>query len=144
MENKENNTKESSSTIDSSNIRTNHLVDIIMRQTDYSKEIASEKLNQHKQNVLSVIREYMSSSTSVEVKENENEKENSKSTSQLIYGEIRNMMGNACANYRRKKEMEEYKQAYIRSRMQAQMQAQSQSQMQAQMQAQSHSQTETQ
>lgn len=56
----------------------NALVDIIMRQTDYSKEVATEKLIQHKQNVLSVIREYMSSSSSTSVEEKEKEKEKEK------------------------------------------------------------------
>lgn len=82
------------------------LIEIIMRQTNYSKEIAAEKLVQHKHNILSIVREYMRSEGSIS-----NEKEPVKSTSQLIYGEIRNMMSNAAANYRRKKEFEEYKQA---------------------------------
>jgi hypothetical protein len=120
----------------------NALVDIIMRQTDYSKEVATEKLIKHKQNVLSVIREYMSSSVATAVEEKEKEK--TKSTSQLIYGEIRNMMGTACANYRKKKEFEDYKQAYIR-RMQekAQMQAHLQA-TQAHLQAQGQGQGQTQ
>lgn len=84
------------------------LVDIIMRQTNYTKEIAAEKLVQHKHDILSIIREYMSSQ-----KKEIEEKTKSKSTSQLIYGEIRNMMGSACANYRRKKELEEYRKARI-------------------------------
>ena len=82
------------------------LIEIIMRQTNYSKEVAAEKLVQHKHNILSIVREYMRSECSTS-----NKNEPVKSTSQLIYGEIRNMMGNAAANYRRKKEFEEYKQA---------------------------------
>jgi hypothetical protein len=94
------------------------LIEIIMRQTNYSKEVAAEKLVQHKHNILSIVREYMRSDTNMHRDTNmscenstSNKNEPVKSTSQLIYGEIRNMMGNAAANYRRKKEFEEYKQA---------------------------------
>jgi len=80
----------------------NPLVNVIMRQTDYSKELAIEKLNQHNNDVLSIVREYMNPPIQ-EVKE-------TKSTSQLIYGEIRSLMGNAAKNYRMKKEMEERRQ----------------------------------
>ena len=80
----------------------NPLIIVIMRQTDYSKEVAIEKLKQHDNDILSVIREYMNPPIP-EVKE-------MKSTSQLIYGEIRSLMGNAAANYRLKKETEEKRQ----------------------------------
>jgi len=80
----------------------NPLIIVIMRQTDYSKEVAIEKLKQHNNDILSVIREYMNPPIP-EVKE-------TKSTSQLIYGEIRSLMGNAAANYRLKKETEERRQ----------------------------------
>jgi len=103
------------------------LIDIIIRQTDYSKEVAAEKLIEHKYNILSIVREYMSSSNKKVASEAEAQAEAQaqvKSTSQLIYGEIRNMMGNASANYRRKKEFEEYRQAQIQAHMQKQIQAQ--------------------
>jgi hypothetical protein len=80
----------------------NPLIIVIMRQTDYSKEVAIEKLKHHNNDILSVIREYMNPPIA-EVKE-------TKSTSQLIYGEIRSLMGNAAANYRLKKETEERRQ----------------------------------
>jgi len=101
------------------------LVEIIMRQTDYSKEIAAEKLIQHNYNILSIIREYMSSSKSNEEQEKEKEQKEKekpfKSTSQLIYGEIRNMMSDAAAKYRRKKELEEYRQQMYAKMMYAKM-----------------------
>ena len=80
----------------------NPLSNIIMRQTDYSKEIAIEKLKQHNNDIIYIVREYMNPPIP-EVKE-------TKSTSQLIYGEIRSLMGNAAANYRLKKETEERRQ----------------------------------
>ena len=96
------------------------LIDIIIRQTGYSKEVAAEKLVEHKYNIHSIVREYMLSTSKPLVKE----EAQVKSTSQLIYGEIRNMMGNASANYRRKKEFEEYRQAQIQAHLQKQIQAQ--------------------
>ena len=99
------------------------MIEIIMRQTNYSKEVAAEKLVQHKHNILSIVREYMSCENSTS-----NKTEPVKSTSQLIYGEIRNMMSSAAANYRRKKEFEEYKQAQQQAylmRLNAQQQQQS-------------------
>jgi hypothetical protein len=109
------------------------LIEIIMRQTDYSKEVAFEKLIEHKYNILSIVREYMSSSNK---KETNNEETQVKSTSQLIYGEIRNMMGNASANYRRKKEFEEYRQAQIQAHMYQAQQTQAQQTQAQQTQAQ--------
>ena len=109
------------------------LIDIIIRQTGYSKEVAAEKLVEHKYNILSIVREYMLSTSKPLVKE----EAQVKSTSQLIYGEIRNMMGNASANYRRKKEFEEYRQAQIQAHMyQAQQQTQAQQTQAQQTQAQ--------
>jgi hypothetical protein len=81
---------------------TNTPIDIVMRQTDYTKEVASEKLITHKNDIFSVIREWQAGPQTADKSESSN------STSQLIYKEIRNMMGNAAANYRRKKEMEQY------------------------------------
>jgi hypothetical protein len=66
-------------------------IDIVMRQTDYTKEVASEKLITHKNDIFSVIREWQAGpQIQTEIC--------STSTSQLIYKEIRNMMGNAAAN----------------------------------------------
>ena len=104
------------------NTKDDMLIEIIMRQTDYSKEVAAEKLVEHKYNILSIVREYMLYTSKPVVKE----EAQVKSTSQLIYGEIRNMMGNASANYRRKKEFEEYRQAQIQAHLQKQIQAQQQ------------------
>ena len=118
------------------NTKDDMLIEIIMRQTDYSKEVAAEKLVQHKYNILSIVREYMSSNkketeaTNAEATNAEAETTKVKSTSQLIYGEIRNMMGNASANYRRKKEFEEYRQAQIQAHLQKKQQQQIQEQKQ--------------
>jgi hypothetical protein len=99
-------------------------IDIVMRQTDYTKEVASEKLITHKNDIFSVIREWQAGPQTADKSESSN------STSQLIYKEIRNMMGNAAANYRRKKEMEQYISILQATQAQAK-QAQEQQQAQA-------------
>lgn len=88
--------------------RLNMLIDIVMRQTDYSNEEASKKMIEHKYNVLAVVREFIGSDVNVNVKKEDEPTKPTKSTNQLIYGEIRNMMGNAAANYRRKQELQQY------------------------------------
>lgn len=146
MEKNENDVKKNENDIEKNDVvekkvtKDDMLIDIIIRQTDYSKEVAAEKLIEHKYNILSIVREYMSSSNKKVASEAEAQAQAEsqaqaqvKSTSQLIYGEIRNMMGNASANYRRKKEFEEYRQAQIQAHMQKQIQAQQQ-QIQAQQQ----------
>ena len=95
-------------------------IDIVMRQTDYTKEIASEKLITHKNDIFSVIREWQAG-PQIQTESCSN------STSQLIYKEIRNMMGNAAANYRRKKEMEQYI-SILQQEQQAKQQAKQQAQ----------------
>lgn len=82
----------------------NNFIEIVMRQTNYNKETALEKLIEHKYNLHSIVREYMCSNKTKE------KKDEIKSTSQTIYREIRNMMNDACTKYRRNKELEEYKQ----------------------------------
>tara|TARA_B100000401_G_scaffold417938_1_gene341379 strand:- start:383 stop:742 length:360 start_codon:yes stop_codon:yes gene_type:complete len=76
------------------------LCGIIMRQTDYSKEQTMEKLKKHNNNVIAVIREYMNPPEKKVIK---------KTTNQQIFTEIRNLMDDACNNYRIKKEMNEIK-----------------------------------
>jgi hypothetical protein len=76
------------------------LVDIVVRQTNYTEEKAIEKLNQHNNDVLTVIREYMSPAViNIDVDNTINKK----SINQQIYSEIRNLMDNAAATYKRNK-----------------------------------------
>ena len=84
------------------------LVEVVMRQTDYDRETATNKLREHNHDVTKTVREYMGVSLEppLEVK---------RSTNQMVYGEFRNLMDNAAASYRAKKELEERRQAYITS-----------------------------
>jgi hypothetical protein len=72
-------------------------ISMIMRQTDYTRETAQQKLQEHKNDLMSVIREYMapSSNASAQVPK--------KSVNQQIYKEIRGLMDDASRNYANKK-----------------------------------------
>ena len=84
----------------------NNLHNIIMRQTDYDEEKAKNKLKEHNNDVLAVIKEYLGPKKNVDT-------DKSKSINQMIYGEIRTLMDDAAATYRVKKELEERKQEAI-------------------------------
>lgn len=77
-----------------------NLKEIVMRQTDYSQEQALEKLEQHNNDIMSIVREYMGVSTIT--KKNE-----LKSVNQQIYKEIRTLMDDAAASYKIKKETQQ-------------------------------------
>ena len=91
----------------------NNLKDIVMRQTDYSEEQALEKLKEHNNDIMTIVREFMGIST----KTTKDTKNNNTSVNQQIYGEIRNLMDTAAASYKARKEAEERyeqrKQLYI-------------------------------
>jgi hypothetical protein len=80
-------------------------LNIIMRQTDYSKETAEQKLKEHTGDMISVIREYNGPSRV-------NKPCATKfSVNQQIYKEIRGMMDDAAKTYQTKKELDELKQS---------------------------------
>ena len=81
------------------------LIEMVMRQTHYKYEEASEKLVACNDNYLTVIRE------SLGIKREE-EKEIT-SINQGIYTEIRGLMDTASQNHRRQKEREEKKQKIL-------------------------------
>lgn len=79
----------------------NEEINMIMRQTDYTKEKSEEKLKQHNNNVMDVIREYMLPFNNVK------RPVSSKfSVNQQVFKEIRYMMDNASKTYEIKKEKE--------------------------------------
>ena len=83
-----------------SDSNTSDKVDLIMRQTDYNKTTAEEKLSEYKDDAMQVIREYLNGG-----------KINKPcvtrlSVNQQIYKEIRGMMDDAAINYQLKKEKE--------------------------------------
>lgn len=92
---------------------------IILRQTDYSEEEVIQKLKEHNNDPMAVIREYMSTPSSTRPA-SQTATAPAKSVNQQIYGEIRCLMDNAAKNYQLKKEYEErmalYREQVIRAR----------------------------
>ena len=88
------------------------LIELIMRQTDYSEETAKLKLVQWNNNYLHVIKEYMNPNFQEKAKENVKTTKN-----QMIYGEIRNFMDgvnrHALWKKKQKEQMEKKREAYI-------------------------------
>jgi len=73
----------------------NHLIEIVMRQTTYTREEAIEKLKKFKGEPVDVIREFMG----IEVKP----KNTPKTTNQMIFSEIRNFMDDVNKGYNERK-----------------------------------------
>ena len=65
----------------------NQIIDIVLRQTDYTREIAYEKLKKENGDYIKVIKEYMGVKEKPELV--------CKSTNQKIFNEIRNFMDNS-------------------------------------------------
>ena len=77
----------------------NEKINMIMRQTNYDKEMSEKKIKEHNDDVMSVIREYMGPSKIA------NKPASSKfSVNQQIFKEIRGMMDDAAKKYQLKKE----------------------------------------
>ena len=74
----------------------NELCNIVMRQTNYTKDECIEKLKLYNYNIILVINEYMG------IKKKSVQKKTT--TNQMIYSEFRNFLDNASNTYRYKKE----------------------------------------
>ena len=86
------------------------LIAMVMRQTDYTEEIAIEKLTEYKGNFEKVIRDYLIGTPIVEptVKD--------QSLNQRVFGEIRSYMDEASSAYYKKKEAMEIRQRAMQER----------------------------
>jgi len=80
-------------------------IDMILRQTDYSIETATQKLQQHNNDVMAVIREYMAPADAPAAT-TDLKKGTTVSVNQQIYKEIRVMMDAAAKTYEMKKQNE--------------------------------------
>lgn len=85
---------------------------VVIRQTDYDKEKALEKLKEHNMVTLDVIKEYMGIPLKREMRK--------VTTNQAIFREFRTFLDEACCNYNKQKEMEQKKQLYMERVMAAQ------------------------
>jgi len=93
-----------------------YLSNLVMRQTDYDKETAIEKLKEYKGDIMAIIREYMGPSKKPE-------ENNPKTTNQVIMKEIRTLMDDAASKYRIKKDLEEKRKLMIERLMNKQKEA---------------------
>ena len=89
------------------------MIELIMRQTDYTEEVARIKLEYWKNNYLHVIKEYMNPNFQDKLKT----PPPSSTKNQMIYGEIRNFMDDVnkqqLQRKRRAEHLEKQKAAYI-------------------------------
>jgi len=79
------------------NDRKKELVQVLMRQTEYSELEAELKLKEYDYKILNVLNNYHGYS-------NKNENSSPKTTNQQIYGEIRNLMDTGARNFRTEQE----------------------------------------
>ena len=77
--------------------KNNENIDIVLRQTNYTKEVAIQKLEEHNNNTINVIKEYMG------VKPAE-KKAPVKSLNQEIYRQIRIKLDTSMDEYRAKQD----------------------------------------
>uniref|UniRef100_A0A6C0CNX2 NET domain-containing protein n=1 Tax=viral metagenome TaxID=1070528 RepID=A0A6C0CNX2_9ZZZZ len=78
---------------------------VVMRQTDYDKEKALEKLKEHDMVALTVVKEYMGIPLEKQKKD--------LTTNQAVYREFRTFLDDACSSYYKQKEIEQQRQEYI-------------------------------
>lgn len=97
----------------------NEMINIVLRQTDYTEELAKQKLIDFNNNPILVIRDYMKPKSSNDVNTKD---ETSLSKNQQTYKEIRGMMDNAASRYEFNKRVSQA-QAYMKAQAQAQAQA---------------------
>ena len=76
------------------------IIELIIRQTNYNEDEAKQKLLEYNNDYLKVIKNYMSSENNIINTEK-------KTTNQLMYGEFRTFLDDACKNYRIKKDKED-------------------------------------
>jgi hypothetical protein len=83
--------------LDKDDSKNNENIDIVLRQTNYTKEVAIQKLGEHNSNAINVIKEYMG------VKPTE-KKAPVKSVNQEIYRQIRIKLDTSMDEYREKQQ----------------------------------------
>lgn len=81
------------------------LIEMVMRQTEYTYEESEEKLVEYNNNYVNVIRDYMGTG--------ETEEKKVTSINQHVYKEIRGLMDTAAGRYRRKQEIKKNKEELI-------------------------------
>jgi hypothetical protein len=87
----------------SSTTREKEVINLIIRQTDYTEEEASLKLKQWNNNYINVIKEYLNPDFNEKPKETK-----TKTLNQQMMGEIRNFMDDVYIKYENRKRYNQY------------------------------------
>ena len=82
---------------------------LIKSQTNYTEDEAKEKLEKWNGNYMNVIKEYLNPNFNIKM-----EKKDNRSINQKVMGEIRDFMDTATMDFKKRKEAEEKKQAYLK------------------------------
>lgn len=85
--------------------RKEELIDVLLRQTTYSREQATKELENNNYNVELTIKKFLNTGP----QNKSSNKETNMSTNQMIFKEIRSFMDKGCQAYERKKELEQKK-----------------------------------
>lgn len=86
-----------------SSIREREVVNLVMRQTDYTEEQSKEKLKQWNNNYINVIKEYLNPEFQQKKKET-----NTKTLNQQMLGEIRTFMDDVYIKFEKSKRYNNY------------------------------------
>lgn len=82
---------------------------LIKTQTNYSEDEAKKKLEEWNGNYMNVIKEYLNPNFNIKM-----EKKDGRSVNQKVMGEIRDFMDTVTMDFKKRKEAEERKQAYLK------------------------------
>jgi hypothetical protein len=84
-------------------VREKEIINLVMRQTDYTEEQVKEKLKKWNNNYINVIKEYLNPNFNKKVKKTE-----SKTLNQQMMGEIRNFMDDVYIKFENRKKYNQY------------------------------------
>ena len=84
-------------------VREKEIINLVMRQTDYTEEQVKEKLKKWNNNYINVIKEYLDPNFNKKVKKTE-----SKTLNQQMMGEIRNLMDDVYIKFENRKKYNQY------------------------------------
>ena len=87
----------------SKSTRKQEIVNLVMRQTDYTEEQVEEKLKQWDNNYINVIKEYLNPNFN-----NKPKKTDTKTLNQQMMGEIRNFMDEVYVKFENRKRYNQY------------------------------------
>ena len=105
----------------SKSTRKQEIVNLVMRQTDYTEEQVEEKLKQWDNNYINVIKEYLNPNFN-----NKPKKTDTKTLNQQMMGEIRNFMDEVYVKFENRKRYNQYMNVFNQQAANRQQQQQQQ------------------